>query len=75
MCTIASDKKFRAYGLQAAACIHRLVQLTMPKFLNSDMQWMIIRVMFSNLQWHCAIIDLHMASLLYVLQEETLNCT
>lgn len=47
----------------------------MLKFLNSDMQWMIIGVMFSNLQWHFAILDLHMASLLYVLQEETLNGT
>lgn len=31
--------------------------------------------MFSNLQWLFAILDLHMASLLYVLQEETLNGT
>lgn len=75
MCTIASDKKFRAYGLIANICIHCPIQLTVPNFLDIDMQWMIIRVMFSNLHWLFAILDLDMARLLYVLQEKTLNCT
>ena len=75
VCAIASNEKFCAYGLLTAICIHCPVQLAMPNFLNSDVQWVIVRVMFSNLQCHFPIIDPHPARLLYVLQEETLNCT